>query len=168
MNQIAATLQDTFKQFWDARAERERQFLAVAALVLVLALIYLIGIEPAITGREELRRTLPVLHQQSAQMHQMAQELAAIPGAENRHDVTRELIETALTGNGLKAQNLSVNDGIVRAQFAGVAMSGLQAWLLELQKSSALFVEEIKITAQEGGLVNASLSLRQSVAGGSN
>ena len=102
------------------------------------------------------------------QMHQMAQELAAIPGAENRHDVTRELIETALTGNGLKAQNLSVNDGIVRAQFAGVAMSGLQAWLLELQKSSALFVEEIKITAQEGGLVNASLSLRQSVAGGSN
>ena len=168
MNEFAATLQDTLRQFWEDRAERERQYLTVAALFVVLALIYLIGIEPALTGREELKRALPVLRQQSAQMHQMAQELAAIPSAENRHEVTRELIESALTGNALKAQTLSVNDGTVRAQFAGVALSGLQGWLLELQKSSGLFVQEIKITGQEGGLVSANLTLRQSASDGSN
>ena len=96
-------------------------------------------------------------------MQQMAQELAALPSAENVPDVTRELIENSLTGNGLKAQNLSVSDNRVRAQFSSTTMAGLQGWLLELQKSCALFVEDIKITGLEGGQVSANVVLRQSV-----
>jgi len=168
MNQLKATLQDTFNQFWEARQQRERQYLIAAALFVVGLLIYLIAIEPALSGREELRKSLPNLHQQAAQMQLMAQELAAIPSAENRHEVSRELVETAMAGNGLKAQTLSVNDGIVRAQFSSAAMSGLQGWLLDLQKSGGLFVEEIKITGLEGGLVSANLTLRQSGPSGGN
>jgi len=168
MNQLKATLQDTFNQFWDARQQRERQYLIIAALFFVAVMIYLIAIEPALTGREQLRASLPNLHQQAAQMQLMAQELATIPSAENRHDVSRELVETAMANNGLKAQTLSVNDGIVRAQFSSATMSGLQGWLLELQKSGGLFVDEIKITGLEGGLVSANLTLRQSGPAGSN
>jgi len=158
---LLGTLTQTLNQFWEARAERERTYLAIAAVFAVLTLIYLIAIDPAQSGRETLRTTLPVLHQQAAQMQQMAQELSALPSNENRHDVTRELVENALSANGLKAQNLSVSDSTVRAQFSSATMSGLQGWLLELQKSCALYVEEIKITAMEGGQVSATLVLRQ-------
>jgi general secretion pathway protein M len=168
MSQATTTLKETFNQFWDARQERERQILIIAAVFFAVVLLYLVAIDPALNGRDELKRSLPNLHQQAAQMQSMAQELAAIPSAENRHEVTRELVETALGNNGLKAQSLSVNDGIVRAQFSTATMSGLQGWLLELQKSGGLFVEEIKITGLEGGLVSASTTLRQPVQTGGN
>ena len=158
-------LQDTFGQFWEARQERERTFLSVAALFALLALIYLIAVDPALTGREALRKSLPLLHQQSAQMQQMAQELASLPSAENRHEVTTELVEKALASHGLKALNLSVANGTVRAQFASTSMAALQGWLLELQKSCGLYVEEMKIIGLEGGQVSATLALRQPVPG---
>ncbi|MET3105489.1 general secretion pathway protein M [Oxalobacteraceae bacterium GrIS 2.11] len=167
MNQLTATLRDTFAQFWQARQERERTYLIVAAVVIVLTLIYLVAIEPAMSGREELRKSLPVLHQQAAEMQQMAQQLAVIPSAENRHEITRELIETEFSSNGLKAQTLAVNESVVRAQFSSASMSAVQTCLLDLQKTSGLFVEEMKITGLEGGLVSASFTLRQSNSGGS-
>ena len=73
MNPFLLTLSETFNQFWEARIERERQFLIAAAIFFVLILLYLIAIEPALTGREEIRKSLPMLHQQAAQMQQMAQ-----------------------------------------------------------------------------------------------
>jgi general secretion pathway protein M len=166
MNQLKQTLLDTFSQFWDARQERERQILIVAAIFVVLMLIYLIAIDPALTGRDALRKSLPVLHQQAAQMQQMAQELATIPSTENQHEVTRDLIEAEFAADGLKAQTLSVNDGTVRAQFSTATMSALQTCLLNLQKSSGLFTQEMKITALEGGQVSASFTLRQPVSNG--
>jgi len=168
MNPFLLTLSETFNQFWEARIERERQFLIAAAIFFVLILLYLIAIEPALTGREEIRKSLPMLHQQAAQMQQMAQELASLPSAENRHEVTRETIEAGMANNGLKAQTLSVSDGVVRAQFNSTTMSALQAWLLEVQKSSGLFADEVKITGLEGGAISASLTLRQPVPSNAN
>ncbi len=168
MNQIVSTLSETFNQFWEARIERERQFLVAAAVFFVLALIYLVGIDPALTGREEIRKSLPLLHQQAAQMQQMAQELVALPSPENRHEVSRETVEAGLAANGLKAQSLSVSDGVVRAQFNSTTMSALQTWLLEVQRSSGLFADEVKITGLEGGTISASLTLRQPVPNGAN
>ena len=135
-------------------------------MVLLFGLIYLLFVSPALTGREQLRKSLPILHQQAAQLQQMAQELSGIPSAENRHEVNRDMVETALSGNGLKAQMLSVNDGIVRAQFTSASMSGLQGWLLEMQRSGGMFVDDIKIVGIEGGLVSANVTLRQAKSTG--
>ena len=165
---FAASLQHAFSQFWQARQERERSYLIVAALFSVLSLVYLIAVDPALSGRDALRKSLPVLHQQAAQMQQMAQELALLPGTENRHEVTRELVDNALAANGLKAQNLSVGNGTVRVQFGSASMAALQGWLLALQKSCALYVDEIKITGLEGGQVSVSLALRQPVSSSGN
>lgn len=168
MNQVFTPLQENFSQFWQARQQREQRFLSAAAAVVLLSLIYLVGIDPALSGRLELRQALPALHQQVAQMHQMAQELATLPATENRQEVSRELVEAAMADNALKALTLSVNDATVRAQFSAIAMSSLQSWLLALQKSSGLFVDEIKITAQDNGLVSATVTLRQSVMNNDN
>jgi general secretion pathway protein M len=168
MNQLKATLVETFTQFWNARSERDRQILTVVTLLVIFVTIYLIAIEPALTGRDELRKSLPILHQQAAEMQHMAQELASIPSADSRHEVDRDLVETEFSSNGLKAQTLSVNDGIVRAQFSSATMSSLQTCLLDLQKSSGLFADEVKITGLDGGMVSASFTLRQAGLAGSN
>jgi len=166
MSQFVTILKDTFTQFWDERQGRERQYIIAAAAVVVFLLVYLIGIEPALTGREEISKSLPTLHQQAAEMQRMAQELQGLPNPENLHEVTRELIETSLSKDSLKAQSLSVVDGVVRGQISSTSMAALQTWLLEMQKSSGLFVEEMKITALEEGAVSVSFTLRQSISGG--
>jgi general secretion pathway protein M len=163
-NQLLATLKDTFNEFWDARQERERQILQLGAAVFALILLYYIAIEPALTGRDDLRKSLPLLHQQSAELKQMAQELAGIPNPDNRHEITRELVETEFNSNGMKPTTLSVNDGVVRAQFNSTTMAALQTVLLDLQKSSGLFVEDIKITGLDAGMISASFTLRQPIA----
>lgn len=166
MNQFLLVLSDTFRQFWDERQARERQYIIAAVVVVGVTLVYLVGIDPALTGRDDLTKSLPTLHQQAVEMKQMAQELESLPRAENLNEVSRDIIESSLTANSLKAQSVSVIDGVVRAQINSTSMATLQTWLLQMQQSSGLFVEDIKITALEGGLVSANLTLRQSISGG--
>lgn len=159
-------LRDTFNQFWDERQERERQYIIVAAATLTALLVYLVGIDPALTGQAELTKSLPTLHQQATEMQRMAQELAALPRPENLSEVTRDSIEQSLIKGNLKPQSLSVVDGVVRAQISSTSMAALQVWLLEVQKSSGLFVDDIKITGLEEGQVSVNLTLRQSTSSG--
>ena len=164
LKQITSQLKASVHEFWDARQPRERQYLSVAGVVILATLIYLIAIDPALTEGETLKKSLPTLHQQVALMRQYSQQMSVLPSAENRHEVTRDMVEMDLAHNNLKPQTLSVNEGVVRAQLTGVALSSIQAWLLEMQKSSSLFVEEIKITstdATNNGLVSANVVLRQ-------
>jgi general secretion pathway protein M len=165
MSQMMTVLKDVFTQFWEERKERERQYIVIAVVILIFLLIYLVAIEPAMTGRQELNKLMPTLRQQATEMKQMAQELQALPRAENPDEVTRSLVDISLSKDGLKAQSLSVIDGVVRVQFSSTSMAVLQSWLLEMQRSFGLFVEEIKITALDEGLVSASLTLRQSING---
>lgn len=166
MSPMLNIIKDTFTQFWDERQDRERLYIIVAVIVFVLMMIYLIGIDPALSGRDELRKSLPTLQVQSAEMQQMAQELAALPSPENLHDVTREYIDSTFAKDSIKPQSLSVVDGVVRAQIASTSMAALQTWLLEMQKSSGLFVDEMKITALEEGMISVTMTLRQSTSGG--
>lgn len=158
-------LKDTFNQFWDERQERERKYIMAASVTLLILLVYLIGIDPALTGESELSKSLPTLQQQAVEMQQMAKELAALPRPENLNEVSRDSIETSLTKSNLKPQSLSVVDGVVRAQISSTSLAALQTWLLDVQKSSGLFVEDIKITALEEGLVSVTFTLRQSNSG---
>lgn len=166
MNHLLAAFKDTFTQFWDERQERERQYIIAAAVAAILLLVYLVGIDPALTGREELSKSLPTMHQQMAKMQRMAQELAALPSKENLHEVSRELVESSLSKNAIKAKSVSEVEGVVRVQIDSTSMAALQTWLLEMQKTFGLYVDEMKITGLEGGLVSANLTLRPSTSGG--
>jgi len=53
---------------WLARTEQERRFLAVGGAVALAALLYLLLVEPAVEGRAQLRRALPQLRQQAAEV----------------------------------------------------------------------------------------------------
>ncbi len=154
--------------FWSARTEQERRFLAVGGLVVGLALVYAIFIDPALTGRERLRRELPQLRQETAEMQALAAQAAQL-GTQPLPPVaplSREALAATLAERGLTAQNLTVTGEYVKAEFKGVQFAGLVTWLDAARRDGRLAVQEAKITAQDGkpdsaGLVDATLTLRR-------
>jgi general secretion pathway protein M len=152
------------QEFWSGRNARERNMLSVAAAAILLALIYLLLIDPALEGREQLRKTLPNLRQQVAQMQALSKEAGELADADAPvvEPVSRTSVEAALSRNGLKSQNLSVNNGVIVAQFSGVSFAQLIRWLQDMQKTAMTTVVESNIVAQDQpDTVNATLTLRQ-------
>ena len=154
----------TFLTFWAARDARERTMLSAAAAVAMLGLIYALLIAPAVTGREQMNKSLPLLRQQVAQLQALAKEaamLAAQP-ASPLATISRESIAAALARNGLKTQNLTLSGNQVEVQLTTVSFSGVLAWLDEMQKSARLAVVEANLVAlDQPDMVNAKLTLRQ-------
>ena len=149
---------------WLARTEQERRFLTVGGAVVLLALLYLILVDPAVEGRAALRRTLPQLRQQAAELQAMAQEAAALAQAPETHVVplTRDAVNSSLTGRGLNPQSLSVTGEYIKLQLNNVAYAGLAAWLDEQRRANRVLVQDAVVTAlPAAGQVDASLTLRQ-------
>jgi general secretion pathway protein M len=167
MNAVGKLLfpyREAASQFWQVRDMRERRLLTLGAAAIVLALVYLSAIDPALSGRESLKKTLPPLRQQAAQMQAMANQVEAASEQEapQVESLTRESLEASLTRAGLKAQNVNVGDRLMTLQFANVPFSNLLRWLEEAQRASLLTVLESNILAlNQADMVNATLILRQ-------
>ncbi|HEX7636143.1 MAG TPA: type II secretion system protein GspM [Noviherbaspirillum sp.] len=150
--------------FWSERNKREQYMLIAAMAVIVFGLFYALLIDPALSGRKDLEKKLPVLRVQAAEVQALAKDsvalgskaVAPVPAA------TKEGIETSLNSRGLKPQSVALNEDIVRVQLNGVSFAGLIDWLGDMQKTMRLSVFDAKIDAQEKvDTVNATLSLRQ-------
>lgn len=154
---------------WLARTEQERRFLAVGGAVALVALLYLLLVEPAVEGRAQLRRSLPQLRQQAAELQAMAQEATALAQAPEVHVVplTREAVSSSLTGRGLNPQSLSVTGEYIKVQLNNVAFANLATWLDEQRRANRVLVQDATVTAlPAAGQVDASMTLRQNTGSG--
>jgi general secretion pathway protein M len=149
---------------WLARTEQERRFLGIGGAVVLLALLYLILVDPAVEGRAQLRRSLPQLRQQAAELQAMAQEagkLAATPATQVT-PLTRETVNTSLSGRGLTPQSLSMTGEYIKLQLNNVSFANLAAWLDEQRRANRVLVQDAVVTAlPAAGQVDASMTLRQ-------
>jgi general secretion pathway protein M len=149
---------------WLARTEQERRFLSVGGAVVLLALLYMILVAPAVEGRAQLRRSLPQLRQQAAELQAMAQEagnLARAP-ATQATPLTRETVSTGLSGRGLTPQSLSMTGEYIKLQLNNVSFANLATWLDEQRRANRVLVQDAVVTAlPAAGQVDASLTLRQ-------
>ncbi|HVL76418.1 MAG TPA: type II secretion system protein GspM [Noviherbaspirillum sp.] len=163
MNRLQAMRQSAVA-YWNERNARERTMLAAAAGVLVLALIYLLLLDPALSGREELAQRLPALRQQAAEVQALTREAAAAGSrtAATAPAVTRETLQTSLSRRGLQAQEISVSGELVRLRFEGASFAAQTEWLAEMHRTARLAVVEAKVEAGgEPDSVNAAYTLRQ-------
>ncbi len=160
-----AGYRQAFDEFWGARSERERKQLLLAAAVAVLALIYMLLIEPAWQGGEKLQKNLPTTRQQAAELQAMSLQASALAreAPPPAPPMTRETLEASLTRAGLQPQNVAMaGTDIANVQFASVSFAGMVAWLDELQKAFRITVSEANVTAAGSiDTVNATLTLRQ-------
>jgi general secretion pathway protein M len=154
----------SFSEFWAVRDARERAMLAVAALVVTFGLAYALLIDPALAGRDQLNKNLPVLRQQVAQMQALSKEAAALSGksAAPLIAMSKENIEAALARNGLKPQSVMLTGDFAKVQLAAVSFAGTLNWLDDLQKTALLSVVDANIVAlPQPDMVNATFTLRQ-------
>ncbi|HEY5799078.1 MAG TPA: type II secretion system protein GspM [Burkholderiaceae bacterium] len=156
-------LQARWNVFWEARTRDERKYLAAGFAVVLLALMYLLLIEPAINGRAQLEKRLPVLHQQNAQMQALAMEAAALSGAGSAAPVpvSRDALEQSMKRHGVTAQSIALMGDFATVQLNGVQFAKVVAWLDESQRASRVTVQDANIVAAGApGNVNATLTLR--------
>lgn len=154
---------------WLARTEQERRFLAVGGAVVLLALLYLVLVEPAVTGRAELSRSLPQLRQQEADLRAMAQEANGLAHApvQTSAPLTRDAVTASLNGRGLTTQSLSMTGEYIKVQLNNASFANLTAWLDEQRRANHVLVQDAVVSAlPAAGQVDATLTLRQNTGAG--
>lgn len=157
-------LKQSFSTFWAARNKREQNMLALAAVVIVFGLFYMLLIDPALSGRKNLEKALPGLRQQSAELQAMARDASTLSRKSETPApaLTREGIEASLAGKGLKPQSVLLTGEMVKIQLSAVSFADIVDWLQDAQKSLRLTVADATVEAQQKpDTVNASLTLRQ-------
>jgi general secretion pathway protein M len=162
-NQLQA-LRTRADAFWQERTEQERKLLRIGGIVLGVGLFYAVLIDPALSGRAALNKSLPQMHQQAAEMQNMAREAQALQSQNTiaPTPMTRDNLNTGLAARGLNPQSLNVTGEYAKLQFNGAQYAGVVAWLDAIRIESRINVVDASFTAQDTpGVVNASLTLRQ-------
>ena len=153
--------------YWIARTDQERKFLTVGGAVAALALLYLVFLDPALEGRAELRRSLPSLRQQAAQLQALASEAQALAGtpAPAVTPMTREGLTASMATRGLTAASLAMTGEYAKIELKAVSFANLMAWLDTQRRENRVLVQDAAFTAQTAlGQVDATLTLRQGSA----
>jgi general secretion pathway protein M len=149
---------------WMARTEQERKFLTIGGAAVLGALVYILFISPAVTGRAQLEKSLPQLRQDAAQLRSMAieaGELSRQPPAAGA-PMSREGLTASLTLLGLTAQSVTMTGEFAKVQFSAVPFASLVTWLDGQRRDGRISVQDANISAQgEGGKVDATVTLRQ-------
>lgn len=149
-------------QWWIGLSRRERLATVAATTLVVLALLYLAGIEPAWRTRERLRVALPQLRTQAAEVQALAAEAKKL-GARARASQSSEQRQAALArlaaGKNLPAvpireagdQSLSLS--LRRADAAAVL-----AWLKEASSEASLRIGSVRLARVGPGLVDVDVT----------
>ncbi|RSZ55743.1 type II secretion system protein M [Massilia atriviolacea] len=172
MSALAAVsgLKDKLALYWMARTEQERKFLGIGAAIVLLALVYGVFLAPALEGSARLRKELPLLKQQKAQLEALAKTAAELSGqsAPQVTPMSRETLGASLSARGIKPESLSMTGEYAKLQVTGVAFSNLFAWLEAQRLENRIGVLDAAITASTpAGQVDATLTLRQNADAGS-
>ena len=162
--QTVLQLKERMAVWWLARTEQERKYLTVGGAISVAALVYVIGIDPALTGRDALRKQLPELRQQSAELQAMALEasqLASRPVVQPT-PMTEASLKASLTARGITPTSIGVTGEYVKLQMSGVSFANLVMWLDAQRRENRITVQDMVATPQGApGQVDAAITLHQ-------
>lgn len=157
-------LKEMIKLYWLGRTEQERKFLGVGGIVVALALVYAVGIDPALSGRKKLEKSLPQLRQNDATLKALALEAADLARAPvvQPPPMTKEALSASLLARSLTPASLSMTGEYAKLQFNGVSFANLEGWLELQRRENRVAVIDASFTGQAPvGNVDAVLTLHQ-------
>lgn len=149
--------------WWRMRAPRERVLLAILAALSASA-IYSFGIlRPLYSSAEEAKQNYARAMDQSAALLakveriEAAGQLGRVPGPASLDD-----LRASAAAQGLTLQSATSGaGGVSRLTFEDVEAAALVDWLLNLQGTLSVSIDELQIQRSAPGLVAASVSVRQ-------
>jgi len=153
-------------QFWSERAPRERRILTLGGAFLALLVLYLVFIDPAVSGVARLQRLLPQTRAQAAQLEALVAEAkdlrkippAAAPGAAD----ARASVDKSLESAGLQAAHKdAAANGDLRFTFVNVPYAKWTIWLAATERTLGVHAVSVRVKANStAGNADIELSLR--------
>lgn len=159
----SGTLRQQAARYWQGRAPRERQMIAVAAAALVVLLVWLVAIQPAMRTLQETPAELDRLDLQLQLMQLAALEsdslrtASPVPPAQ-----AAEALRAATERLGGKGKLTMQGDRATLA-FTGVQFAALRTWLGEARSAARARPVEAQLLKGAGGY-SGSISLTLSGA----
>ena len=155
------------RNFLLERAPRERMILAAGVGLLLLAVTYLLLIEPAWQGIARLERTLPQARAKAAELDALPNEVRSLKTRPQVATVSaseaRGALEASLKRAGLKAARIvPLSDGDIQLTFANVPYGTWAAWLANSERELGARTMAVTVTGKDApaGNVDAELALR--------
>ncbi|MDP5008906.1 MAG: type II secretion system protein M [Glaciimonas sp.] len=166
LSQMRVQVQNRIATFWGQRNKREQTMLSVAAVVVTVALIYLVLLAPAWEGRQRLQKSLPSLRQQAAELQQIIAQTGNLSQANTQAfaPISQSGVETVLKQLGIVSKNIVVTGDNAKLQFSAISFSGLSHFLQQVQTTEHWQVTEAKVSAvgaAQPGIVDATITLHQ-------
>ncbi len=150
---------------------RERNLVYVAGAFLGIALVYLVLVMPLqVTGKKTAARVQQksadlAWMQASAPQAMAAAGVSQAAGGESLVVLVDRTAREAGLGAALRDQSPDGNSGL-RLRIEGASFDTLVTWLGNLQQQFGVTIEAATFDAASPGLVNATLSLKQSGTAG--
>ena len=130
------TLRQRALQAWNARTSRERQALAVVALVLVLFLVWLLFVQPAWRSLSEAPAQLDQLDAQMQQMQRLAAESRELRGTAPVSSSQAAVALKAATDRLGAAGKITLLGDRATLTLNGVSPEALRAWMNEARNAA--------------------------------
>jgi general secretion pathway protein M len=132
-------MMDSLLSFWRDRAPREKLVLALLALVLGSAVVFLTLIEPAMRGIQRLERGLPQQRSQAAQLDALLAEVKTLRSRAQVASVSpseaRAALDKSLAAAGLKAARVvPLADGDIQLTFSNVSYATWSTWIAGVER----------------------------------
>ncbi len=155
------------KRHWDSRTARERQTLALAALVLLPLLAYLLLWQPAHTALTKLRASVPVMRVQTKQLRVQAVEVAMLRHRPHLAVLDASALKSAIEASADRHQMrdalstlVAQEPNAVRVTLASVSFEQWLRWLRVLQQEQHVRADSVSIAVMpQAGMVKISATL---------
>ena len=138
------------RAWWQGLSRRERAMSAAGGALVLVALLYLLAIEPAWRSRARLGAELPKLRAQLAEVDALAQEAGRLKGAgvgaESAAAARTALEQSAARGNLGAVRIAVIDERRVSASAKGVPAWQWLAWLEQTARESRLRIAQVKIS----------------------
>ena len=153
-----ASVRQQARQFWQARAPRERQLLAAVAVALLVLVVWLIAVQPALKTLRETPAELDRLDLRWQQMQLATVESESLRAASPVPSAqAQDALRAATERLGGKAR-LVVQGERATLTFTGVAFEDLHAWLGEARSGARARPVEAQLLKAASGY-NGSMSV---------
>ncbi|WP_323119274.1 type II secretion system protein M [Burkholderia alba] len=166
---MKAELNETWTNFWEGRTGREKVMIGWGGALLLLAIAYSMLWSPAQDGRDKIRRELPTMQRQLAQMTAQANEArslaAAAQGVAPTGLALKDALTASLSDHGLAAAQLQIVGSGVQIQLKNAAFPVWTQWLDDVRRQFKVQVGEAHVTALKAdGQVDLSAVMQPAAA----
>jgi general secretion pathway protein M len=137
---------NALKVWWAALGAREKRLVSMAALVVGLALLWIVGISPAWRTVREAPAKQAIIDKQLQTMHAMVAEATSLRGQRAlSYDESLGSLENSVKQTLGSSASLTVNDGRASVNLKAVSADALALWLNQTRVNARLVPSEARL-----------------------